>query len=238
MGSVAKKQEIRTSWKARAVGRIAGWIMRILSWTIRFDVDDRCGLTRQGGVTKPVIWSIWHSRMLPPMMARLRLFPWRQSVVLTSASHDGAALAAAAKVVGVGSVRGSTSRRASAALKGMVRCVKNGLDVGVTPDGPRGPRYELQGGLLKVAQITRSPLMCLHVKFGWAIRLPTWDRFVIPLPFSKVTIVFDELLDVPRALDDDAFEARRVELEQRMRAGVDDLDLPANDHSRRKKNRR
>jgi hypothetical protein len=97
---------------------------------------------------------------------------------------------------------------------------------------------ELNGGLLKLAQLTRTPLMCFQARFGCAIRVGTWDRFVIARPFSKVTIVFDELLDVSRDLDDDAFEARRVEVEHLMRAAVDDLDLPQNDHSRRKKNRR
>ena len=68
--------------------------------------------------------------------------------------------------------------------------------MGVTPDGPRGPRYELKAGLLNLAQLTRPPLMCFHAIFGCAIRVGTWDRFVIPLSFSKVTIVLDELLDV------------------------------------------
>lgn len=238
MAAPAKRMEVRTSRKARAMGTIAGWIMRILSWTIRFQVEDRCGFTRKGEISHPLIWCIWHNRMLALAMARVRVYPWRQGVVLTSASHDGAALAAAVKVIGVGSVRGSTSRRGTAALKEMMRCVNDGLDVGVTPDGPRGPRYELNGGLLKLAQITRTPLMCFHARFGLALRLKTWDRFVIPLPFSKVTVVFDELLDVPRTLDDDAFEALRRRIEEQMRAGVDDLDLETHDHSRRKKNRR
>ncbi|NIP95048.1 MAG: lysophospholipid acyltransferase family protein [Akkermansiaceae bacterium] len=209
-----------------------------MAWTIRFRVEDRCGFTKQGGIGRPLIWCIWHNRMLALAMARVRVYPSRKGVVLTSASHDGAALASAVKVIGVGAVRGSTSRRGAAALKQMMRCLNDGLDVGVTPDGPRGPRYELNAGLLKLAQATGAPLMCFHARFEHALRLRTWDRFVIPLPFSKVHIVFDELLDVPRGLDDDSFEARRRDVEERMRAGVDDLDLPAHDHSRRKKNRR
>lgn len=170
-------------------------------------------------------------------MARRRIFPWRKGVVLTSASHDGAALAAVARVLGLEAVRGSSSRRGSAALREMVRAVGKGLDVTVTPDGPRGPRYRMSPGLIKLAQITRSPVMGVHVHYSRAIRLKTWDRFVVPLPFSRLTIIFDELLDVPRQLDDDAFESKRVEAENMMRAGVDDLDLPSYDHSQRKRNR-
>ncbi len=120
----------------------------------------------------------------------------------------------------------------------MVQAVRKGLDVAVTPDGPRGPRYRLSSGLIKLAQVTRAPVMGVHVHYSRAIRLKTWDRFVIPLPFSKLTIIFDELLDVPRKLDDDAFESKRVEAESMMRAEVDDLDLPTYDHSQRKRNRR
>lgn len=238
MASEGKRLEVRTSWKARAIGTLAGSMVWALSWTIRFRVEDRCGFTKQGVISKPVIWCIWHNRMLAPAMAKVRVHPWCKAVVLTSASHDGAALATAVKVLGIGAVRGSTSRRGSAALKEMTRRVKEGFDVGITPDGPRGPRYELNAGVLKLAQITRAPLMCFHATFDRAIRLKTWDRFVIPVPFSKVTLVFDELLEVPRGLADDAFEAKRRDIQERMRNGVDDLELPAHDHSRRKKNRR
>ena len=86
--------------------------------------------------------------------------------------------------------------------------------------------------------MTQAPVMPLHVRYSCAIRLKTWDRFVIPLPFSKISIIFDELLEVPRELDDDAFEAVRLDLENKMRAEVDDLDLPSYERSKRKKSRR
>ena len=78
--------------------------------------------------------------------------------------------------------------------------------------------------------------LAVHLQFSSAFRLRTWDRFVVPLPFSRLTIIFDELLDVPRQMDDDAFEAKRIEVESLMCAGVDDLHLPLHDHSERKRN--
>jgi lysophospholipid acyltransferase (LPLAT)-like uncharacterized protein len=80
--------------------------------------------------------------------------------------------------------------------------------------------------------------MCFHARYGCAIRIKSWDRAVIPLPFSRISIVFDELLEVPRGLDDDAFEALCCDLKERMRQGVDDLDLPAHERTRRKEDRR
>ena len=169
-------------------------------------------------------------------MARRSVFGWRKGAVLTSASHDGAALAAVAKVMGLESIRGSSSRRGSTALREMVRAVGRGLDICVTPDGPRGPRYRLSPGVIKLAQMTRSPVMAVHLRFGSALRLRTWDRFVVPLPFSRLTIIFDELLEVPRQMDNDAFEAKRIEVENLMCAGVDDLDVPSHDNSEWKRN--
>jgi len=238
MKNKEKEREIRTSWKMRALGSLVGWMMRFFAVTLRMEVVDRCGFTDRAKNSSPRIWCIWHSRIAGTLMSRRRIFPWRKGVVLTSASHDGAALAGVARVVGLEAVRGSSSRRGSEALREMVQAVRKGLDVAVTPDGPRGPRYRLSSGLIKLAQVTRAPVMGVHVHYSRAIRLKTWDRFVIPLPFSKLTIIFDELLDVPRKLDDDAFESKRMEAESMMRAEVDDLDLPTYDHSQRKRNRR
>ena len=230
-------QDIRTSWKMRTLGTLGGWLLRLYAVTLRMAVEDRCGFTDRSKNHPPLIWCIWHSRIAGTLMARRRIFRWREGVVLTSASHDGAALAAVARVMGLQSVRGSSSRRGSTALREMVRAAGRGLDVSVTPDGPRGPRYRLSPGLVKLAQVTGSSVMGVHVHYSRAIRLKTWDRFAVPLPFSRLTIIFDELLDVPRQLDDDAFETKRVEIENMMRAGVDDLDLPSDDHSQRKRNR-
>lgn len=238
MNKNEKEREIRTNWKMRALGTLVGWVMRSYAVTLRMEVVDLCGFTDRAKHRSPLIWCIWHSRIAGTLMSRRRIFPWRKGVALTSASHDGAALAAVALVLGLEVVRGSSSRRGSKALREMVQTVRKGLDVAVTPDGPRGPRYRLSPGLIKLAQVTRAPVMGVHVHYSRAIRLKTWDRFVVPLPLSKLTIIFDELLDVPRKLDDDAFESKRVEAENMMRAGVDDLDLPTYDHSQRKRNRR
>lgn len=235
-----QRLEVRTSRKMVLLGTLAGWLLRMYAVCLRMEAVDRCGLTRRGDdkLDFPIIWCAWHNRVLGLAIACKRIFPHRDGVALTSASHDGAALAAAVKVIGVEAIRGSSSRRGSAALKQLVRAVRGGQDVGVTPDGPRGPRYELSPGLVKLAQVTQAPVMGFHIHYSRAIRLKTWDRFVIPLPFSKLTITFDELISVPRALDDAALEEKRKEIEEMMRAGVDDLDLPRYEHSERKRNRR
>ena len=72
-----------------------------------------------------------------------------------------------------------------------------GLDVCLTPDGPRGPRYKIQPGFIKLAEATGAPIVPIHVRFSSAWRLKTWDRFVIPKPFSRVEVIFDQAITLP-----------------------------------------
>ena len=123
--------------KARAAGTLAGWLIRCLGSTLRMEVVDRCGITRRDGLGGPVIWCLWHNRVFAVPPARNRYCRWRKGAVLTSASRDGATLAAAVRVFGIEAVRGSSSRRGVAALKELLGVIRRGDDVCVTPDGPR-----------------------------------------------------------------------------------------------------
>lgn len=147
----------------------------------------------------------------------------RDSVVLASASKDGAAIEAAVGVYGVGSVRGSSSRRGAAALIALKKAAKAGKDLIITPDGPRGPRYSMQPGVIKLAQTTGVAVLPISLYFENCWRLKTWDRFIIPKPFSKMTLIFREPLEISRKLDEDEFEAARLNLETILREGIDDL---------------
>ncbi|MCU0797389.1 MAG: lysophospholipid acyltransferase family protein [Akkermansiaceae bacterium] len=196
--------------------------MKLWCATLRFEVEDRARLaTREG----PVIYCLWHNRIFSVPAAWRRVTRGRdlRVVVLTSASHDGAMLARAVGVFGLGSVRGSTSRRAVAALVALRRALQEGTSVCVTPDGPRGPRYHFQAGALKLAESTGVPVVPVHVDFTSAWALRSWDGFRIPKPFSRVTVIFDEALAVPRGLGETDFDAWRVRLEGLLREGVKDL---------------
>ena len=214
--------EIRESRKAVLLGTLAGWLMKLWCAMLRFDVEDRALLTEREG---PVIYCLWHNRIFAVPAAWRRVTKGRdlRVVVLTSASHDGAMLARAGGVFGLGSVRGSTSRRAVAALVALRRALQEGTSVCVTPDGPRGPRYHFQAGALKLAESTGVPVVPVHVDFSSAWQLKTWDRFRIPKPFSRVTVIFDEVLAVPGGLGEDDFNDWRGRLETLLREGVKDL---------------
>ncbi len=213
--------EIRESLKTRVIGSAAGWLMRVWCTTLRYEIEDRVGVDRIEG---PVVLALWHNRIfsVPEVWDRLNRGR-RRTIILTSASHDGAMLARAMGVFGFEAVRGSSSRRGVAALVALRKALRQGVSACVTPDGPRGPRYVVQPGVIKVAETSGAPIVPIHVTFASAWRLKSWDRFVVPKPFSRVRVVFDATLAVPRGLADDAFEERRAHLEAVLRAGTDDF---------------
>lgn len=106
---------------------------------------------------------------------------------LISGSRDGALLETFFGWAGIRAVRGSSNRRGSQALRDLVKVVKSGNDVGITPDGSRGPRYEAKPGAILLAKLTKAPILILSFEFGCSIKLKSWDTFVVPLPFSRVT---------------------------------------------------
>lgn len=216
----SSRSEIRESTKSRVLGTAAGWLMRAWCRTLRYDVIDRVGFL-EGQASGPFIYAVWHNRIFClPSIWWNAFHGERPLAVLTSASHDGAALAHAVNVFGMTSIRGSTSRRAVAALVAMKRALLDGINITLTPDGPRGPCYQLQGGLLKTAQATNTKIVPVYVTFSDAWRLrKSWDRFAIPKPFSRVRVIFDEALAIDPQLSEDAFEAERLRIETLMRAG-------------------
>ncbi len=223
MSSKKKRSDIRGDRKSALIGTLAGWMMRALAATLRMEIRDRCGIGNDPVTLRPAIYILWHNRffVVPPAWNRICL-GLRRTVALTSASKDGAMVAAAMKVCGLDAIRGSSSRRAVAALVGLKRALAEGFDVCLTPDGPRGPRYQVQPGFLKLAEATGAPIIPIHLGFSNAWRLKTWDRFVIPKPFSRVVITFDEPITIPRGLDEAAFEAERRKLETLLIEGTDD----------------
>jgi lysophospholipid acyltransferase (LPLAT)-like uncharacterized protein len=218
---MAKKTDIRGTKKQRIIGTIAGWGLRLVGSTLRIKVTDHSGLS--GEYAQPVLWAFWHNTVFVMPYVRLKFFRHRRVVVLTSASKDGAVLESAVKVCDIGAVRGSSSRRAVAALVALRKAIKDGLDVCITPDGPRGPKYQLQAGIIKMAEATGAPLVPIRVEYRSTWRLKTWDAFRIPKPFSRVNIILEKPVEVASGLTEEAFEQTRETVEKCMQQGLDDV---------------
>ena len=115
---------------------------------------------------------------------------------ITSASKDGAIVAGVLQRFGAQPVRGSSSRRGVHAMVEMVKWGKQGYDLAVTPDGPRGPKYTIQPGIVSLSQMTGYPILPISYKLGWKIQLKSWDNFQIPLPFSRCDVYSTGLFEV------------------------------------------
>jgi len=135
---------------------------------------------------------------------------------LVSASKDGAFLAAILERFGVLPVRGSSSRRGPQALLELTTWAERGYNLAITPDGPRGPRYVVQEGAMSLAQITGLPVVPVSYYLGWKIQANSWDRFQIPLPFSRCEITVGHVLCVSREATDAEREALRKQFEADM----------------------
>ena len=118
---------------------------------------------------------------------------------MVSASRDGAWLAAFFRMLGVETVRGSRHFRGAEALRAMLAKLKAGHDVAVTPDGSRGPCYDMKPGALLLARSAKTPVLLLSAKFGRAWRLKSWDRFFLPVPFSRIELRCEWIVDLKGA---------------------------------------
>ena len=137
---------------------------------------------------------------------------------IVSASKDGGVVARILELFRVQPVRGSSSRRGPQALLELTTWAQQGYDLAITPDGPRGPRYHVQPGVIALGQLTGRPVVPAAYNLSWKVCARSWDGFQIPIPFSRVVIKMGQPLIVPRDASDEEREALRQELEKRMLA--------------------
>lgn len=195
------------------MGFLLARLVRLFSLTYRWRLVDESGLAGNLPDT-PIVWAIWHNRIFALDGAHRRFFPDRKGAILTSASKDGEIIAAYVASIGVAAVRGSSSRRGAKALLELSRWVSAGHDALVVPDGPRGPRYRLGPGVVKLAEVTGARLVPLRVDYGSAWIFRSWDRFRLPKPFTTVTVTLSPPQFIEPAEDKEAFEAQRQKIEQ------------------------
>jgi len=173
-------------WRSRAMLLVGRGFLHMLArtWRIRVVNDGYLLDLRRAG--RPFIFALWHGHLLPLL--------WHHRgqgvLVLISEHRDGEMVAQAAESLGYGLIRGSTTRGADRALISLVRELKSGHEVAITPDGPRGPAKTFAPGALVAAQRSDSFILPVAASADRAWRLRSWDRFVIPKPFARVTIAY------------------------------------------------
>jgi len=180
---------------------IANIIIRIISASLRlkfYNLDQTFQFWQRH---RPCIFAFWHNNLFIMPYVYQKVF--RDKIcALTSLSKDGEYITRCLRYFGIDSVRGSSSRGGKRAFKEVVERVRAGYDVAITPDGPKGPRYQIQMGVIKLAEITGIPIIPVKYIPDLRVELDTWDKFIIPVPFSKVDFIFEEPIFVEKGCED------------------------------------
>jgi lysophospholipid acyltransferase (LPLAT)-like uncharacterized protein len=172
-------------------------VIHLIGSTLRMTVEDRGGIVDQPE-HPPVIVAFWHNRTALMAYFYERYCRGRIALTFISRSRDGQFMTDVAARFGIKAVRGSSSRHGTSAMLAAIRAASDqNVDLVITPDGPRGPRYQIQPGLIRLAQATQRPIVAVTYQLKWKLLLNSWDRFHVPLPFSTCHLVTGEPIFVP-----------------------------------------
>ena len=179
-----------------------------LTWRFEVIAEDGVIPVLYGQRPGPEIYCFWHQCVLPCTV----YFRKSLSVILISRSFDGELITRILLKFGFGAVRGSSSRGASEGLLGLKKVIESGRTAIFTADGPRGPIYQTKMGPIKLAQSTGAPIGAFHLEPERAWTINSWDRFLVPKPFTRIAVSWAQWTHVPADLAPDQFESKREEL--------------------------
>lgn len=199
---------------ARLAPPVLRFALRLLRWTLRVDTVGGEVLQSRWARGERAIVSFWHNRLLMlPLVAA-----GQPICIMVSHHRDGEIATNLLGAWGVTTVRGSASRGAVAGFLRLVAAYREGHNVAVLPDGPRGPRYVAKPGVVRLAKAVGSPIFPISYAADRVARLRSWDGLMIPLPFARVRIAIGEAIEVPPQASPEQLEACRAELERRLQA--------------------
>lgn len=212
---------LRNQFIRRLLCRLAARYIRLVYATGRWRVERGHIPAAFWDEGRPFILAFWHGRLL--MMP----YAWRHGKpmsMLISQHRDGELIARTIEHFGLGTVRGSPKRGGATALRSMLKALAGGGWVGITPDGPRGPRMRASDGVVSVARLSGVPVIPASYSARRRIMLRTWDHFAVPLPFSSGVFVWNEPIFVPRDGDDASVARARQRIEDALNAAIDEAD--------------
>lgn len=193
----------------KSATRLLPHVLKLLFATLKIEIE-------QTGETLPddgrgVMFAFWHGKMIAGWLLARRLFPRREISAVVSLSGDGQILSDALDRLRFRLIRGSSSRGKEVVRRNIGVALSSGGVVAVTPDGPRGPHHRFKYGTLRLAAQHRAPVLFAEIRYSNAHSLKSWDRFEIPLPFSRVKVTL-HVVQVPDFSTDEAFRAWADEL--------------------------
>jgi len=191
------------------------------TWRLRVESEDNWLRFQREG--KSVILVLWHEQLLP-LVPQVRD---TGTVALVSRHRDGEYIARVIERMGLGTVRGSSTHGGFQGLRGLIRAAREGHNLALTPDGPRGPARSFKPGALLVAQLTGLPIVPMAAGASAAWHIESWDRFMVPCPFAVVRVAYGEPCWVGRDAGRETRELISQKLGAELNALADRLAAPA-----------
>jgi lysophospholipid acyltransferase (LPLAT)-like uncharacterized protein len=198
-----------------ALCSIVSQYIRFVHWSGDWKIVGDEQPAKHAEANEPFIMACWHGRLL--MMPFCRRFHWHVSVLI-SGHRDGQMIAKTVQPFNVDTITGSTGKGGASALRGLAQTLKKGGVVGITPDGPRGPRMRASGGIVALARISGIPIYTISYSAKRGRVLGSWDRFLLPLPFTRGVFTWSGPIDVPKDADKAMLESKRLEVEEALNA--------------------
>ena len=198
-------------------------LIKLLGRSMRFEwINDALPLERAKR-GESCIFCFWHNRLLLMPYVYQRYRGKKNMCAMASRSRDGEYISDVLKGFGFEVARGSSSRGGDAALMEMTARLAEGLDAAIVPDGPKGPCYKVQPGAIMLAQLSGIPIIPASFDVTRKKRLKSWDRFIIPAPFSRGVFIYGD----PLYVDHDADDAAREKAREKLQAAMHELDQKA-----------
>jgi lysophospholipid acyltransferase (LPLAT)-like uncharacterized protein len=197
-----------------ATSFLGSQMIRLFGITWRIEWRGLEHLSTARDMSSQVIFAFWHGRLLVLSFSHKH----RNIQVLASEHQDGDLMGRTITWLGFGHLKGSTTRGGARALRDLSTVLRAGLDVGLTVDGPRGPRGVVQQGAIELSRLTGSAVVPISDAARPRRLLRSWDRFQVPYPFARVLISYGEPFIVPRDAGEEEREGFRLLLEERLRS--------------------
>jgi lysophospholipid acyltransferase (LPLAT)-like uncharacterized protein len=215
MTKVYKVQTLKKWWQ-RVIVAIIVAILKLYWATLKIKQSDDVKQMLRTLKTK-TIFSFWHNNLFVAYALK-KLLEGKNVYGLVSPSRDGAWLSEIFHSLGIETIRGSSKRNGLSAIGNMIEKLSSGTFVAITPDGPRGPKYKFKVGTAMIAKKAKADVVIVAAKYKYYFTLPTWDKFKVPLPFSKIYVKckafrYEEFEHLPTAKLSNMFEKQLNELQ-------------------------
>jgi len=199
----------------RVLSFVASLLIRILGYTWRIEWRGEDNLKKAREISGQIVFSFWHGRLLVLSFTHRH----RNIQVLASEHPDGDLMGQTIEWLGFGHLKGSTSKGGARALRQLTSVLRNGFDVGLTVDGPRGPRGMVQQGAVEIARMSRSVVVPVSNSASPRKLFSSWDRFQFPYPFARVIVEYGEPIVIPTGATDE----ERAELRSKLQKSLNEL---------------